>query len=193
MKGYGYGMILLRSRKARGMWGQLWGFMRVFNIVLTTHRRRWCVGGHRLAGRLFLTCSKQTREKLQRIYSRPKGCDVFDGVLAFRRAWARTQWRVVGGSSILTNHYLVSTLVKHSTNTVSNLQSNHFVFFLLRVFVRARPEVLYFSRSPSTPLNKNTSSVWSCRLEWARHEQGWNILITITHDCGEHDQDRTWL
>jgi hypothetical protein len=27
-------------------------------------------------------------------------------------AWARTQWRVVGGSSFLTNYYLVFTLVK---------------------------------------------------------------------------------
>ena len=49
----------------------------------------------------------------------------------------------VDGDGATTNHYLVSTLVKHSTNTVSYLQSNHFVFFLLRVFVRARPEVLY--------------------------------------------------
>ena len=35
----------------------------------------------------------------------------------------------VDGDGATTNHYLVSTLVKHSTNTVSYLQSNHFVFF----------------------------------------------------------------
>jgi hypothetical protein len=33
----------------------------------------------------------------------------------------------VNGDSATTNHYLVFTLVKHSTNTVSYLQSNHFV------------------------------------------------------------------
>ncbi len=37
----------------------------------------------------------------------------------------------VDGNGAMTNHYLVSTLVKHSTNTVSYRQSNHFVFFLL--------------------------------------------------------------
>jgi len=34
----------------------------------------------------------------------------------------------VDGDGATTNHYLVSTLVKHSTNTVSYLQSNHFVY-----------------------------------------------------------------
>jgi hypothetical protein len=43
----------------------------------------------------------------------------------------------VDGDGATTNHYLVSTLVKHSTNTVSYLQSNHFFFFQLRVFVRS--------------------------------------------------------
>jgi len=35
----------------------------------------------------------------------------------------------VDGDGVTTNHYLLSTLLKHSTNTVSYLQSNHFVFF----------------------------------------------------------------
>jgi len=37
----------------------------------------------------------------------------------------------VDGDGATTNHYLVSTLVKHRTNTVSYLQSNHLNFFLL--------------------------------------------------------------
>ena len=40
----------------------------------------------------------------------------------------------VDGDGATTNHYLVSTLVKHSTNTVSYLRSNHFVFFRLRMY-----------------------------------------------------------
>ncbi len=42
--------------------------------------RRCRSGQHILAGRLFLTCYKQTAEDLQQILSRPKRCNVFDGV-----------------------------------------------------------------------------------------------------------------
>jgi hypothetical protein len=45
----------------------------------------------------------------------------------------------VDGDGATTNHYLVSTLVKHSTNTVSYLQSNHLVFFLTRVLFETGP------------------------------------------------------
>jgi len=48
----------------------------------------------------------------------------------------------VDGDGATTNHYLVSTLVKHSTNTVSYLQSNHFVFLFNFEFLFARTEVL---------------------------------------------------
>ena len=54
----------------------------------------------------------------------------------------------VDGDGATTNHYLVSTLVKHSTNTVSYLQSNHF-FFSTSSFCSLATEVLYSMSSVS--------------------------------------------
>ncbi len=55
----------------------------------------------------------------------------------------------VDGDGATTNHYLVSTLVKHSTNTVSYLQSNHFFFFSTSSFCSLATEVLYSMSSVS--------------------------------------------
>jgi len=46
---------------------------------------------------------------------------------------AEDEGNEVDGDGATTNHYLVSTLVKHSTNTISYHQSNHFAFFSTRV------------------------------------------------------------
>jgi hypothetical protein len=77
----------------------------------------------RLAGRLCLTFSKRMAKYLQLMYVEFLSiwrlqwddglflmvCWGMDGISG---AWARTQWRMVGGSSIFTNNYLVVTLIK---------------------------------------------------------------------------------
>jgi len=58
----------------------------------------------------------------------------------------------VDGGGARTNHYLVSTLVKHSTNTVSYLQSNHFFFSTLSFCSRSHGGSVVLYTNVAQPL-----------------------------------------